>query len=194
MPSSFGVFSRAHSPFAWTKGRPLRRPLSRGTAVFRVSFCFDSSPSITVKRPADAPLERYPIDNGLSLFATSNAELTVRAMGLPALHIDRKCAFRAGSIDFAICRLREIVLEKREFYIDGRWDEPRTSRTLSVIDPSTGQPFAIISAGDESDIDRAVDAARRPSPTGRALRRASASRWWRSSLRSTIVARPRWRR
>jgi aldehyde dehydrogenase (NAD+) len=82
-------------------------------------------------------------------------------MGLPALHIDRKCAFRAGSIDFAICRLREIVLEKREFYIDGRWDGPRTSRTLSVIDPSTGQPFAIISAGDESDIDRAVDAARR---------------------------------
>lgn len=88
-------------------------------------------------------------------------ELTVRPMGLPALHTDRKRVFRAGSIGFAICSLREIVLRKREFYIDGRWDEPRTARTLSVIDPSTGQPCAIISAGDETDIDRAVHAARR---------------------------------
>ncbi|SAK53522.1 aldehyde dehydrogenase [Caballeronia hypogeia] len=53
------------------------------------------------------------------------------------------------------------MLEKTQFYIDGRWDEPRTARTLSVLDPSTGEPCAIISAGEATDIDRAVDAARR---------------------------------
>jgi aldehyde dehydrogenase (NAD+) len=53
------------------------------------------------------------------------------------------------------------VLEKTKFYIDGRWEEPRTARTISVLDPSTAQPCAVVSAGDEADIDRAVDAARR---------------------------------
>ncbi len=47
-----------------------------------------------------------------------------------------------------------------QFFIGGRWVEPARPASLDVIDPSTEQPFATISAGSPADVDRAVAAAR----------------------------------
>lgn len=49
----------------------------------------------------------------------------------------------------------------RNFYIDGAWVAPATSNDFQVIDPSSEEPFATISLGARSDVDRAVAAARR---------------------------------
>jgi aldehyde dehydrogenase (NAD+) len=49
----------------------------------------------------------------------------------------------------------------RKFYIDGRWVDPVTPRTLEVINPADEKPFATISLGSAADVDRAVAAARR---------------------------------
>ncbi|MGU7771619.1 aldehyde dehydrogenase family protein [Burkholderia sp. MR1-5-21] len=53
------------------------------------------------------------------------------------------------------------MLEKKQFYIDGEWVAPQVARELPVIDPSTEQPCAVISIGEEVDADRAVAAAKR---------------------------------
>ncbi len=47
-----------------------------------------------------------------------------------------------------------------QVFIGGRWRSPNAGQTLPVEDPSTGQIFAAIAAGDETDIDEAVAAAR----------------------------------
>ncbi|PBB78501.1 carnitine dehydratase [Mesorhizobium sp. WSM3879] len=49
-------------------------------------------------------------------------------------------------------------------FIDGRFDEP--SASFDSIDPSTGAPWAKMPAADESDVDRAVEAAHRALRTG----------------------------
>ncbi|MEE2861068.1 MAG: aldehyde dehydrogenase family protein [Pseudomonadota bacterium] len=56
------------------------------------------------------------------------------------------------------------MLDKREFYIDGAWVAPSATRDLEVIDPSTEEPVAVISLGQQSDTDRAVAAAKRAFP------------------------------
>ena len=53
------------------------------------------------------------------------------------------------------------MLEKKQFYIDGEWVAPGQPRELAVIDPSTEQPCAVICIGDNTDVDRAVAAAKR---------------------------------
>lgn len=53
------------------------------------------------------------------------------------------------------------MLEKLKFYIDGKWVDPVTPRTLEVIDPAHEEPFARISMGSAADVDKAVAAARR---------------------------------
>jgi aldehyde dehydrogenase (NAD+) len=53
------------------------------------------------------------------------------------------------------------MLEKLKFYIDGKWVDPVTPRTLEVIDPAHEEPFARISLGSAADVDKAVAAARR---------------------------------
>ena len=50
--------------------------------------------------------------------------------------------------------------EYLKFYINGEWVDPAVPETLEVIDPSTEQPFAVISVGSAEDVDRAVKAAR----------------------------------
>ena len=50
---------------------------------------------------------------------------------------------------------------KLQFYIDGKWVDPVTPKTLEVIDPSNEEPFARISMGSKADVDKAVAAARR---------------------------------
>lgn len=56
------------------------------------------------------------------------------------------------------------VMDKRSFYIDGSWVAPAAPRDLEVIDPSTEEPVAVISLGDQADTDRAVAAAKRAFP------------------------------
>jgi len=53
------------------------------------------------------------------------------------------------------------MLEKLKFYIDGKWVDPVTPKTLDVINPANEEPFARISLGSKADVDKAVAAARR---------------------------------
>ncbi len=48
-----------------------------------------------------------------------------------------------------------------KIYIDGKWVEAHGKGRLGVINPATEEPFATISLGDASDVDKAVKAARR---------------------------------
>jgi aldehyde dehydrogenase (NAD+) len=48
----------------------------------------------------------------------------------------------------------------RKFYIDGAFVDPAEARPLGVVDPSTERVFATISLGTQTDVDRAVAAAR----------------------------------
>ncbi|RED54014.1 aldehyde dehydrogenase family protein [Aestuariispira insulae] len=52
------------------------------------------------------------------------------------------------------------MIEKRDFYINGKWVKPQTPRDLDVINPSTEEVCAVISLGDQPDTDAAVVAAR----------------------------------
>ncbi|MDE2265848.1 MAG: aldehyde dehydrogenase family protein [Alphaproteobacteria bacterium] len=64
--------------------------------------------------------------------------------------------------------------DRLQFYIDGRWVDPVTPKTLDVIDPAHEEAFARISLGSSDDVDKAVAAARRAfesfSRTGKAER------------------------
>jgi aldehyde dehydrogenase (NAD+) len=51
--------------------------------------------------------------------------------------------------------------EALQFYIDGKWVDPVTPKTLEVINPTTEQPIGRISLGSAADVDKAVAAARR---------------------------------
>ena len=56
------------------------------------------------------------------------------------------------------------LADKRKFYIDGAWVDPAAARDLEVIDPTTEEPFAVISVGGQADTDRAVAAAKAAQP------------------------------
>ncbi|MCB1388640.1 MAG: aldehyde dehydrogenase family protein [Rhodobacteraceae bacterium] len=56
------------------------------------------------------------------------------------------------------------MLDKRNFYINGRWVAPQAGRDLEVIDPSTEEACAVISLGGTPDSDAAVAAARAALP------------------------------
>ena len=49
----------------------------------------------------------------------------------------------------------------RQFYIDGKWVNPRQAHDFAVINPATEEPIATISLGSTEDVDRAVVAAKR---------------------------------
>ena len=53
------------------------------------------------------------------------------------------------------------MLNKTEFYIDGKWIKPQVSNQAALISPSTEEPYAIVSMGTADDVNRAVVAARR---------------------------------
>ncbi len=52
------------------------------------------------------------------------------------------------------------MIEKRKFYINGKWVNPAKQHDYTVIDPSTEEGCAIISLGDQADTDAAVAAAK----------------------------------
>ena len=53
------------------------------------------------------------------------------------------------------------MLDKKNFYIDGKWVPPIEPRNYTVIDPSNEDPCAEISLGGKKDIDKAVSAAKK---------------------------------
>src|SRR5210317_704245 len=53
------------------------------------------------------------------------------------------------------------MLDKRNFYINGRWVKPFKTNDLEVINPSNEDPFAIISNGTKEDLDLAVQSAKK---------------------------------
>ena len=54
--------------------------------------------------------------------------------------------------------------EYLKFYINGRWVDPKTPKTLDVINPATEKSIGQISLGSSEDVDRAVAAARAAFP------------------------------
>ena len=48
------------------------------------------------------------------------------------------------------------MLEKRNFYINGKWVEPKNSKDIQVINPATEKSCAVISLGGKEDVDDAV--------------------------------------
>lgn len=57
------------------------------------------------------------------------------------------------------------LADKRKFYINGQWVDPAKPHDLEVIDPSTEEPVAVISLGDQADTDAAVAAAKAAFPS-----------------------------
>ncbi|KGB80751.1 aldehyde dehydrogenase [Rhodovulum sp. NI22] len=53
---------------------------------------------------------------------------------------------------------------KRQFFIDGAWVDPAQPQDLSVLNPATEEPIAVISMGSPADVDRAVAAAKAAFP------------------------------
>ena len=53
------------------------------------------------------------------------------------------------------------MIEKKKFYINGKWVSPVKPNDFEVIDPSTEEAFAIISLGSVEDADNAIDAAKK---------------------------------
>ena len=61
--------------------------------------------------------------------------------------------------------------------IDGGLVPPAADRHAPSLDPATGSPIAEVPEGDERDVDRAVDAAKRAFPLWSGLPAAERSRW-----------------
>ena len=51
------------------------------------------------------------------------------------------------------------MLDKKNFYINGRWVAPKNKNDFKVIDPSTEEECAVISIGGVDDVNAAVNAA-----------------------------------
>ncbi len=52
------------------------------------------------------------------------------------------------------------MLDKKNFYINGKWVKSSKTNDFEVINPSNEEPFAIISLGSKEDTDAAVKAAK----------------------------------
>ena len=68
------------------------------------------------------------------------------------------------------------MLDKRQFYINGKWVNPAKKNDFEVINPATEEAFAVISLGGQEDTDAAVAAAR------------TAFGSWQHSLKSDRIA------
>ena len=52
------------------------------------------------------------------------------------------------------------MLEKRKFYINGEWVNPIKSNDFKVVNPSNEECCALISLGNNEDVNNAVKAAK----------------------------------
>jgi aldehyde dehydrogenase (NAD+) len=66
-----------------------------------------------------------------------------------------------AAAEFHKTNREKTMQEKLQFYIDGKWVDPVTPKTLDVINPATEEAFAKISMGSKADVDKAVVAARK---------------------------------
>ena len=53
------------------------------------------------------------------------------------------------------------MLNKKKFYVNGQWVKPSSSEEIKVIDPATEENCAVISLGNQKDVDAAVGAAKK---------------------------------
>src|SRR5262249_15904295 len=53
------------------------------------------------------------------------------------------------------------MVQRLKFYIDGKWQDPVSTKTLRVINPANEEPLYEIAVGSKADVDKAVVAARR---------------------------------
>ena len=53
------------------------------------------------------------------------------------------------------------MLDKRNFYINGKWVKPKKSNDFNVINPSDEDSFAVISLGSKEDLDAAEESAKK---------------------------------
>lgn len=53
------------------------------------------------------------------------------------------------------------MLQKTQFYIDGQWVDPQVAKQVELINPATEQAYGVVSYGAASDVDLAVEAARK---------------------------------
>jgi len=56
------------------------------------------------------------------------------------------------------------MIEKKQFYINGKWVNPINKNELEVIDPSSEEVCAVISLGDSEDTNLAVESAKKAFP------------------------------
>ncbi len=61
---------------------------------------------------------------------------------------------------------RPTKLKEYKTYIDGKWVDAASGKTLQTFDPYTGEPWALIPECDKADVDRAVEAAARAFESG----------------------------
>ncbi|QYY41412.1 succinate-semialdehyde dehydrogenase / glutarate-semialdehyde dehydrogenase [Aneurinibacillus thermoaerophilus] len=52
-----------------------------------------------------------------------------------------------------------VITETKRMFINGEWVESESGKTLKVVSPATGEQVGIVSAGDERDARKAIDAA-----------------------------------
>src|SRR3954454_12768960 len=71
--------------------------------------------------------------------------------------------FRSTSHQSSDEERRPFMLSREypQLYIDGRWQEPDSKERFDVISPATGEKIGYVAAGEEADVDRAVEAARK---------------------------------
>ena len=50
--------------------------------------------------------------------------------------------------------------DKKNFYIDGKWQAPKSKQQIEVVNPSTEEKCAIITLGNKEDVDIAVNSAK----------------------------------
>ena len=58
------------------------------------------------------------------------------------------------------------MIDKSQFYINGKWTDPVIKNDFQVINPSNEKPYAFISLGSKKDVDLAVNAAKKHSILG----------------------------
>ncbi len=50
---------------------------------------------------------------------------------------------------------------KKKFYIDGKWQDPKSNQEIKIINPATEENTAVITLGNKDDVDHAVSSAKK---------------------------------
>ena len=67
------------------------------------------------------------------------------------------------------------MLEKKSFYINGSWVDPKKQKDIEVINPATEKVCAVISSGSKADVNDACLLYTSPSPRDGLLSRMPSS-------------------